>query len=664
MARDDIAQQSLLDASCDQLIAANAPTVCADRVAVPVHPWQASYLREHPLVRDALASGRIQDLGTQGADFFPTSSIRTLYQPGNPYFYKLSLNIRITNCVRKNAWYELESAMHVNRVLRPLLPDLERLFPGLALMEEPAFLSVDFKHADVEMNRQVIEGFGLILRRSVDTLRAPDCVPLLAGSLFGNHYYGEARMQQLLTALAAQAATPLDAMTERWFSAYVAKLIYPVFHLFFAHGVIFEPHLQNVVLGLQQGMPTQLFLRDFEGVKLTPSRIPRLDAGTQRTCAGFAVVRRRPGLEPGGVLPVRQQPVRGHRPAGCRQADHDREAVVGRAPSPAYLPASLRQCGLGPSRQRIARRQPVPGQDQFQQPLLPACRPRLRLRACCQSHSLRLRGGSMAMTAPELRWTRVAAHLQDALAEGTAPLCTYVYDLEALRGHAAATARSLPAGFELFYAIKANSDLPILQTLAPLAHGFEISSGGELAWVREHFADVPLIFSGPGKTDAELASALDLGVEALHVESLHELERLALLARGRGVVAPVLLRVNLAVEGLQATTLMMGGRPTPFGIAGDQLPTCLAWLRAHPEIRLRGFHFHLMSHQLDAAAHLRLLGAYLRQVRHWRAEYGIDTLDQVNVGGGIGVNYREPEQQFDWTAFAEACRRCRRCATG
>lgn len=274
VSRDDIAQQSLLDASCDQLIAANAPAVCADRVAVPVHPWQAGYLREHPLVRDALASGRIQDLGTQGADFFPTSSIRTLYQPGNPYFYKLSLNIRITNCVRKNAWYELESAMHVNRVLRPLLPDLGRLFPGLAMMEEPAFLSVDLKDADVEKNRQVIEGFGMILRQSVDTLRAPDCVPLLAGSLFGNHYYGEARTQQLLAALAAQAGTSADALTEGWFSAYVAQLVYPVFHLFFAHGVIFEPHLQNVVLGLRQGMPAQLFLRDFEGVKLTPSRHP------------------------------------------------------------------------------------------------------------------------------------------------------------------------------------------------------------------------------------------------------------------------------------------------------------------------------------------------------------------------------------------------------
>lgn len=272
--REDIAQQSLLATPCDRLIAANAPEVADDRVAVPVHPWQAGYLRTHPLVRDALASGRLLDLGAQGADFFPTSSIRTLYQPRNPYFYKLSLNIRITNCVRKNAWYELESAMHVNRVLRPLLPELAQRFPGLALMEEPAFLSVDLRDADVEKNRQVIEGFGLILRQSVDTLRAPDTVPLLAGSLFGNHYYGQARVAQLLAELSARDGVHPDAMTERWFSGYVEQLIYPVFYLFFSHGVIFEPHLQNVVLGVRHGMPAQLLLRDFEGVKLTPARHP------------------------------------------------------------------------------------------------------------------------------------------------------------------------------------------------------------------------------------------------------------------------------------------------------------------------------------------------------------------------------------------------------
>ena len=171
-------------------------------VAVPVHPWQAGYLRNLPQVRAALNAGRLQYLGEQGEAFYPTSSVRTLYQPGNPYFYKLSLNIRITNCVRKNAWYELESAMAVNRLLRPLLPVLQQQFPALAVMEEPAFMSVDLGLPDERENREVIEGFGMILRRSVDLLRLPGSTPLLAGALFGNHCFGEARVRHILQELA------------------------------------------------------------------------------------------------------------------------------------------------------------------------------------------------------------------------------------------------------------------------------------------------------------------------------------------------------------------------------------------------------------------------------------------------------------------------------
>lgn len=251
----------------------------------------------------------------------------------------------------------------------------------------------------------------------------------------------------------------------------------------------------------------------------------------------------------------------------------------------------------------------------------------------------------------ELRWGPVLEHLRGRLAESREPLSAYVYDLEALQRHAARLVDCLPRGCELFYAVKANSDRPVLQTLAPLVHGFEVSSGGELAWVRGEHAATPIVFSGPGKTDGELAQALGQGVEAIHVESLGELQRLAALARAAGVSAPVLLRVNLPLQNLVATPLMMGGGPTPFGIAADQLPGVVTWLRAHPEIRVRGFHFHLLSHQLDAAAHLQLLAAYVAQARAWSETFGLP-LDHLNVGGGIGINYREPERQFDWPAFA------------
>ena len=245
----------------------------------------------------------------------------------------------------------------------------------------------------------------------------------------------------------------------------------------------------------------------------------------------------------------------------------------------------------------------------------------------------------------------VAARILDALRQdGGEPLCAYVYDLPALRRHAAAVVAALPPGCELFYAVKANADLPVLRTLAPLVAGFEVSSGGELAWVREHFARQPVVFRGPGKRDGELRAALEGEVAAGHVESLHEIDRLAALAAAQGRRQPVLLRMNLALDGLAETRLMMGGRPTPFGIPSAQLPDALARLRDCPHLPLLGFHFHLMSHQLDAPAHLALMAAYLDQVAAWRREYGLQ-VNQINVGGGIGVNYTDPARQFDWAGF-------------
>lgn len=281
----DVAQQSLLAHRCEEaVVAAGAPQVRAGEVAIPVHPWQAGYLRRLPLVRAAIGSGRLRELGPSGAPFHATSSVRTLYQPGNPWFYKFSLNVRLTNCVRKNAWYELEGAVQVSRVLRGLLPGLQREFAGLEILEEPAFLSVDLRDPDPALNREVVEGFGMILRRSVEPLLQADTVPLLAGALFGNHVLGEQRTRQLLAGIAAREGSPLTAVTEQWFSRYVALVMYPVLHCYFAHGVVFEPHLQNVLIGLRHDQPHQLFLRDFEGVKLLPQRYPAedLDAISER----------------------------------------------------------------------------------------------------------------------------------------------------------------------------------------------------------------------------------------------------------------------------------------------------------------------------------------------------------------------------------------------
>ncbi len=273
--REYLLQQSVLATPCDRIVAAQAPAglACDDAYAlVPTHPWQARYLLDHASVAQAIQAGCIRDLGPQGEDYYPTSSIRTLFHRDNPYFYKCSLNIRITNCVRKNAVYELEGALQVTRIMREITPALRQRFPGVRVMEEPAFLSVDLKQNDAQRDKEVTEGFGMILRRSFNDSLLPGVTPLLAGALFGNHLHGEARVRELLAHMQQRWAMPFDAAAEQWFSRYVVEVMYPVLYCYFAHGVIFEPHLQNVVIGVAEGEPQQVFLRDFEGVKLVRER--------------------------------------------------------------------------------------------------------------------------------------------------------------------------------------------------------------------------------------------------------------------------------------------------------------------------------------------------------------------------------------------------------
>ena len=232
------------------------------------------------------------------------------------------------------------------------------------------------------------------------------------------------------------------------------------------------------------------------------------------------------------------------------------------------------------------------------------------------------------------------------------PYCAYVYDLEALRRHAGAMRAALPAGCELFYAAKANPEAPVLRALRDIVDGFEAASGGELAWLQEQVPGRPLIFGGPGKLESELRQAVEAGVDVLHVESVTELHRLARAAAEAEKEIAILLRMNIALEGICGTRLMMGGRPTPFGLDESELPEVLRVLANAPGVSLRGFHFHLMSHQLDVENHLALLGRYLDKVDGWCRKYGL-SVSLINVGGGIGINYLDPDSHFDWPLFCQ-----------
>lgn len=248
---------------------------------------------------------------------------------------------------------------------------------------------------------------------------------------------------------------------------------------------------------------------------------------------------------------------------------------------------------------------------------------------------------------------RIRLALADLRRQREEPLCAYLYDLPALAERVRAMRAALPPACELFYAAKANPEEAILRTLAPLVDGFEAASGGELAWLRQHCPEHPLIFGGPGKLESELDAALLANLDAFHVESLHELRRLASLARRRERRIPLLLRLNLKLDETPDSRLVMGGKPTPFGLDEEALDEALALLREEPALELKGLHFHLLSHQLDVSAHLQLVRAYCRAFLRIAGESGLP-LSLLNVGGGMGIDYRDFARSFDWSGFCDA----------
>ncbi|MGW4411900.1 alanine racemase [Nonomuraea sp. NPDC004702] len=216
-----------------------------------------------------------------------------------------------------------------------------------------------------------------------------------------------------------------------------------------------------------------------------------------------------------------------------------------------------------------------------------------------------------------------------------------MYDLADLEAHMAEV-RAAMGDIEVYYAIKANPDPKLMQVIAPYVDGFEVASGGEFVHVRGRFPESRIALGGPGKTDAELFA----DVYRLHVESPSEIRRL--LAAGRS--ADVLLRVNLDIP-IDGASLAMGGS-APFGMDPDGVAEAVEMLKGQDSIRLRGIHAHLAS-GLDAPAMLELASSILDYARG----FGVT---EINVGGGMGVSYADPESRFDWRTYGAGLAALRR----
>jgi diaminopimelate decarboxylase len=190
------------------------------------------------------------------------------------------------------------------------------------------------------------------------------------------------------------------------------------------------------------------------------------------------------------------------------------------------------------------------------------------------------------------------------------------------------------------YSVKANSNLAVLALLARLGAGFDIVSGGELARVLAAGGDArKTLFSGVGKTEAEIELALQENVLCLNLESESELSRVAAVARRLRRRAPVAFRVNPDIDARTHPYISTGLRETKFGIAYDEAERIYAAAARLPEVELVGIGCHIGSQMTSAAPFVDAAGR-IAALADRLARAGT-ALKHIDIGGGIGIRYRD-----------------------
>ncbi|MEL5848525.1 MAG: diaminopimelate decarboxylase [Candidatus Igneacidithiobacillus chanchocoensis] len=227
----------------------------------------------------------------------------------------------------------------------------------------------------------------------------------------------------------------------------------------------------------------------------------------------------------------------------------------------------------------------------------------------------------------------------DDIAEQFGTPC-YVYSELFLRERYHAFAHALGANTLTCYAVKANGNLHLLRLLASWGAGFDIVSGGELARVLRAGGDPgKIVFSGVGKSRAEIRAALEAGIFCLNVESAAELERIAQIAAELGVQAPVALRVNPDVDPGTHQYIATGLKESKFGIPLAAAASLYRQAALWPSVKFIGIAAHIGSQLID----LQPLGAAAARLRALYEELQREgmRLQHLDLGGGVGIRYQD-----------------------
>lgn len=220
----------------------------------------------------------------------------------------------------------------------------------------------------------------------------------------------------------------------------------------------------------------------------------------------------------------------------------------------------------------------------------------------------------------------------------------YFYDLNLLERTLAEIKRTARDDrFKVHYAVKANANPGILRRIQGAGLGVDAVSGGEIrAALEAGFKSSDIVFAGVGKTDAEIIMALEEGIGCFNVESSAELMVIDEIASGMGRKATVALRVNPDIDAHTHEYITTGLAENKFGINIDRLDSVIELAQSLPSVELTGLHFHIGS-QITESEPFVMLCEVINRLQDELEKKGIN-LTLINVGGGLGVDYADPDR--------------------
>lgn len=217
----------------------------------------------------------------------------------------------------------------------------------------------------------------------------------------------------------------------------------------------------------------------------------------------------------------------------------------------------------------------------------------------------------------------------------------YVYSKATLEKHYLDMDRAFDfIDHQICFAVKSNSNLAVLNVLAKLGAGFDIVTGGELARVLAAGGNpAKIVFSGLGKSEADIEKALDVGIACFNVESYAELDRIQKVAAKLGKKAPISLRVNPDVDAKTHPYISTGLKENKFGIPSDTVYETYQYAASLPNLEIVGIDCHIGSQLTETKPFVDALDRVVLMIEELR-KLGIN-LKHIDIGGGLGVRYKD-----------------------